>query len=533
MRLLLVLSFAVVPLSMSGCKGDPSTPEFWAKALKGAHKSKERVRVLDDLRSGKHATPAFLPLLHKQLAEDKSADVKTEIARLLGELADPSSVAPLTDAIDWGNTESSANRMNKEITNSLGRINDPATRDTLLKLLTRAKDPYVRIEAINALGAQKVGAAVEPLISIATDETGEPFISKKAIQALGEIGDPKAVQALTKMMFKERKGVSFYMESSYALFQIGPAAASYLVPIMNDQDKAFKGWIQDNGIKEAAIYAKLAQVLGDLNERAAEKPLLSQLKFDSQFLDLKLFVRMKAADALGRFRSKEAQKLLVDMLDEEEATARQEYIRALVNIGGREAIPGLVKAASKGSWDAREPALIGFTLLGDERELPAVEKMVKDEEALTTAECKDNEDYAGCKELPALVKKHTEAITKHAKRLEAGKQCKNDAACWVKKLDDPDSGVRERAGLEVGRSGDGQWVGALLAHLGEPDLNARFAIIQGTGWLVLDSKAAAQTAMGSLPAIEKQIADEKAKTEFVKVNEDLRRLAVRVKRQGS
>ena len=33
-----------------------------------------------------------------------------------------------------------------------------------------------------------------------------------------------------------------------------------------------------------------------------------------------------------------------------------------------------------------------------------------------------------------------------------------------------------------------------------------------------------------LPSLEKQIADEKGKTEFVKVNEDLRRLYVKIKR---
>ena len=36
-----------------------------------------------------------------------------------------------------------------------------------------------------------------------------------------------------------------------------------------------------------------------------------------------------------------------------------------------------------------------------------------------------------------------------------------------------------------------------------------------------------------LPALEKQIADEKGKTEFARVNEDLRRLYVKIKRSSS
>jgi hypothetical protein len=34
----------------------------------------------------------------------------------------------------------------------------------------------------------------------------------------------------------------------------------------------------------------------------------------------------------------------------------------------------------------------------------------------------------------------------------------------------------------------------------------------------------------SLPALEKQVADEKGKTEYVKVNEDLRRLLAKLRR---
>ena len=34
-----------------GCKSDPATAEHWEKALSSAKKAKDRVRVLDDLRS--------------------------------------------------------------------------------------------------------------------------------------------------------------------------------------------------------------------------------------------------------------------------------------------------------------------------------------------------------------------------------------------------------------------------------------------------------------------------------------------------
>ncbi|MHB8879011.1 MAG: HEAT repeat domain-containing protein, partial [Myxococcaceae bacterium] len=452
----LILAFALV--SLAACKGDPATPEYWEKQVTGAKKIKERNRILEDLRESKRVTPAFLPMMHKLLGSEKQAEVKATIARMLGEAKDASSVQPLVDALDLGTTDTASNAMNKEITTALGEIGDPKATPTLLRLL-KVKDNYTKIEAINALGDLRAPEAVAPLMEIATDETGEPFISKKAIQALGMIGDAKSVPALLKMMFKERRGTSFYVESSFALYQIGQPAADAALPLLKGEDKALTAWAKENGIIEAALWAKSAQVLGDLHEARAEKPLLDRLKFESEFLDVKLFVRMRAADALGRMRSKEAVKLLSTMLDEEEASARQIYVRALTSIGGRDAIPALLKSAAQGSWDAREPAIISAAMLGDDREIAAFEKFVKDEEGLTTAECKDNPDYAGCNAPAELVKKHAGAIVGHQKRLEAAKACKTEGACWAKKLDDADTGVRERAAYEVGRSGKAELIG--------------------------------------------------------------------------
>ena len=45
-----------------------------------------------------------------------------------------------------------------------------------------------------------------------------------------------------------------------------------------------------------------------------------------------------------------------------------------------------------------------------------------------------------------------------------------------------------------------------------------------------EAEDAAKKAQEVLPTLEKQIADERGKTEFVKVNEDLRRLYVKIKR---
>jgi len=319
------------------------------------------------------------------------------------------------------------------------------------------------------------------------------------------------------------------VESSFALYQIGTPAADALLPVLTGTDKALFDWASSKNRAKEGLYAKAAQVLGDLHDKRAEGNLIEKLKYESNMADMQLIVRMYSADALGRMRSAEGAKAIAKMVDEEEANARQQYVRALIRIGGRAAIPNLEKAASSPYWDGRDVAMMGLAMLGDERELPLFEKLVKAEEALTLAECKDNPDLRGCNAPAELVKQHVATIEGYKKRLEAAKEAK-DAAGWAAKLDDADAGVRERAGYELGRMGGAAHLDKLLAKLTEQNLDARLAFIQAVDWIVEDNKDAAAKAKSVLPALQKQIAEEKGKTEFVKVNEDLRRLAVKIER---
>jgi hypothetical protein len=68
----------------------------------------------------------------------------------------------------------------------------------------------------------------------------------------------------------------------------------------------------------------------------------------------------------------------------------------------------------------------------------------------------------------------------------------------------------------------------MAARLSEKDLETRFALIQSLDWVVGDSKEAAAKAREALPKIQAQLAEEKGNSHFIKVNEDLRRLAFRL-----
>lgn len=516
-------------LAFAGCKGDPSKPEYWQKAIDGAHKTKDKTRVIEEMRSSKSINPAFAPMLNKELEGAKHGEVRGAVARVLGELKDPSSVEPLMAAIDFAATESEDKAANKEIVVALGNIGDKRAVPAMMKALN-TKDNYTVIAAIEGLGQLKASDAYDKLNEYATSESGETFISKKAIQALGDIGDKRAVPSLIKMMVKERRGVSFYAESSFALFQIGEPAADALVEAIEGRNKDLNDYVKGAGIFKESVEAKAAQVLGDLHETRANKKLLEMLKYEREEIDIKLIVRMRAADALGRIRAKDAVKPLSGMIDEIEPNARHEYAMALVRIGGKDALPAIEKSVSKGPWDAREQSVRALGLIGDEKSSAALEKLSKDETKLTTDECKEDSQQAGCDKPEEFAKKHIAIIDSALKALAAAKECNDGVDCWAKKLDDTEPMVRQRAALELGHSGKAAAVDPLLKHLRETHLETRAFIMSSLDWLISDSKEAATKAHAANDDVQKQLADEKGKTEFVKVNEDLRRLALKIQR---
>jgi HEAT repeat protein len=534
MRSTLAVAGLVGVLLFAGCKGDPSTPEYWAKRIEGAKGKKEKKKAVEELRSSKHMGPAMLPVLHERLNAEKSAEVKADLARLLGEAKSDTSIEPLTNAVVWSPADTDEKGLDKEVANALGNIGSPKAAATLVKMLT-VKDNYTVLASIDALGDLKSKEGFEALNQIASDDTQETFVTKKAIIALGNIGDPRAVPTLVKAMFKERKGVSFYLEASFALYQLGKPAADALVPALDGSDKALYEWASKNNVKEVAIQAKSAQVLGDLHDLRAEKALMGMLNPKTEYDDIRAIMQGRSADALGRMRSKNAVKAIAALATDPKTDGGvvRECIYALIRIGNPEAVPAMAAFLAKAEWwDVRDEIMHGIAMMGTDKDLAAFDKASADEAKKTEAGCKgDEESHPDCKNgVEGAVKRHVERVKWHRERLVAAGECKADATCWAKKLDDKSEAVRERAAAEVGRSNNAAIAPELFKRLKDQNVDARLAIIQATDWLVNDNAEAMKAAQGIVGDLGKQLADEKGKTEFVKINEDLRRLYVRIQR---
>jgi len=116
-----------------------------------------------------------------------------------------------------------------------------------------------------------------------------------------------------------------------------------------------------------------------------------------------------------------------------------------------------------------------------------------------------------------------------SKPLEAARVCATDIPCWLPRLQDPDPVVRARAAYELGRAGAADAVPGLAKAAGDEQLLIRTAATRALDWLT--AVPAARTALKGIAAkLAEQLAQEQGKGQYVKANEDLRRLHVKLTR---
>ena len=175
-----------------------------------AKKRESAMKNLSQLKD-KRAVPA----LNKALSNGH-AHIKPELVKLITDMADPSSVQPLVDAIDWraGAGRDKTGKMlavaNERIAKALGKLAKPDNKAAIEALIKLADSNHLntQLAAVVSLGDLKAEAAVDQLVLVA-DGSSNNFMVKNAAIALGKIANAKAVPVLVKLLFFERAGVSF------------------------------------------------------------------------------------------------------------------------------------------------------------------------------------------------------------------------------------------------------------------------------------------------------------------------------------
>jgi HEAT repeat protein len=265
-----------------------------------------------------------------------------------------------------------------------------------------------------------------------------------------------------------------------------------------------------------ALYAKAAQLLGDVGDEKAVAALLRRLSHQDPDPGVQLVVRVFAAESLGRLRAGAAARPLAEAVArEKDPDVRDRYCDALGRIGHPAAIPALRTAAATGGFDLREGPLVALSRLGGEPERSLV------------ASARARDCAAGC--APAQERSYAGMTA----RLDAARQCR-DAACWAGKLSDPSAAVRDRAALEVGRVGSAAHAEALAEAIvrqvgGDEDLAARYHAVLALGWIAR-SGGAGPAGARMADEIDKMIAADRGRSLTAGVNEDALRLATRLRR---
>src|SRR5512138_3344426 len=291
---------AVLCLAVLAACGNPKDAEGWAKRAASRSRLDEKLAALAEVRRAPGERRAAVPHLVALLGDaGTQPKAKAEAAVALGEIGDPAAVPALVAAASPESRDRDVIEANRHVADALRAREAVPT----LQKLAQSPDGFTQVAAVDALGRIGDPAAVDTLVAIATGKDVEPFTARKALLALGRIGDQRASAAVLQMLFEERPGVSFFPEAAFAAVQIGPPMAAPLLAVLEGRDEKLAAWAKERGVVQGALYAKSAQLLGDVGGPDAVPALVRKLGYEDADPGIAMYVRVFSAESLGRLRA--------------------------------------------------------------------------------------------------------------------------------------------------------------------------------------------------------------------------------------
>jgi hypothetical protein len=209
-------------------------------------------------------------------------------------------------------------------TDSLGRqpvevlasIGKPGVEPLIVGL--KSRDPLVKRQSAEALGEIGDPRAVGPLIHLLSDP--DALIRRHAVKALGKIKDPRAVAPLAGVLSDPAQQWHVRASAAEALGHIGdPRAVEFIVRALMDSH-----W---------NVQSESARALGRIGDRRAVEPLILALQ------DRDAVVRGAGAEALGKIKDERAIEPLRAAMADKDKDVRERVEKALTKIIG-EGSPG-------------------------------------------------------------------------------------------------------------------------------------------------------------------------------------------------
>ena len=293
-------------------------------------------------------------------------------------------------------------------------------------------DPPGRERACEALGRIGGPAAVAALSEMATHDAAAP-VRAAACRALGRIGSDEAADPLARLAL-ESEDAPVRAAACRALGRIGSET------VLNRMLEALKD-------RRASVRSGAALALGQIGGRRAVAPLLGAMS------DEYSSVRWRAVQALGAIRSEEALEALGAALTDEDWAVRREVCAALGWIGSGTVIKPLIEALKDGYSSVRRAACEALARIRSDAAVEPLLRALRDRDAFVRA--------AGAEILGWIDKGRSADLLARALR------------------DDEYSSVRRAACEALSRAEGERYTDALRAALKDSASSVRRAAIRG------------------------------------------------------
>ena len=446
-----VLCLSLVWVLLIGCGPKEGTLEYFIDNL-DARKKADRIKAVKEIarlaeEGAEGVSKAVQPLIafYKDNVDDEA---KEQAAITLGKLGDKSAVAPMCEWLAESSKidQPKVNNRSRSIAHSLGELGDAKAIDTLLKASEGSVEDSVKRTAITALGKLKARQAVDQLVKVVLDDGENLLTRQRAILALGDIGDPKAADALVFSLFVEDRGISLNEYANKAIHGIGPAAVPKLIETLQGKNQKVIDYIKLHPSWPKGVMENKAMLtLGDLGDhRATEHIVKAMDEREYQIL---------GAMALMFLQDQNSVPKLLELTNM--------YKTGKIQFGEMQQVSGALTKI----YAPKETIPLFFDVAGAELEKFAADfgrfQIMIDLSRLvhTPEDCDKWLEMAG-KDIDKDAQQWYEKEGKP--RVLAAKECGLNYDCWAKKLEDKNDFVRERAVLELGRSGDVKYLDAIL-----------------------------------------------------------------------
>jgi HEAT repeat protein/tRNA A-37 threonylcarbamoyl transferase component Bud32 len=309
-----------------------------------------------------------------QHAYAQEANEKAALFRIIGELADETSIPELTSRIEG---KDSAARMH--IIGILSRFNRPSVAAAIQ---TQLRDPnkLIRHAALNALARMDGPIDVGPICQLLRDPDLE--VSSRAVDVVVRAKDPDTMKHLIEVLKDENEYAR--RAAVEVLNHLGTAKdIKHLLHVIKDDD----WWVRTRAadalgrIGGPRVVDAVIELIRDEDEdvRRAAIEILNQTKDERavNFLieatkDKDWWVSERAVDALAEIGSKKALPTLIELLNAENTRSLPTVARAIGKIGDARALESMIRLLERPEKEIKVEAMNALARLTDDKRADSV-----------------------------------------------------------------------------------------------------------------------------------------------------------------